>query len=172
MRKLIIIITITFFLSTLLHAQSASETDQALDRMSREGEAFYVAQKAYEDGFYEVALNLFQRFLKNFPQSQEIPEINLYIAQCYFQQNKFIAALTQLERLSSEPGAEHLEDAVLYWIGEVHFRGKDFSKAISFYQRIIDEFPDSDLLVHAYYSRGWCLFELGEYYKAIEDLVK
>jgi len=132
-------------------------------------EALYVAKKAYEDGFYKVALNLFQRFLKNFPQSQNVPEVNLYIAQCYFQQNEFLAALTQLEKLSSDPKAEGLKDAVFYWIGEVNFAGHDYRKANLFYQKIIEEFPQSELVVHAYYSHGWCLFELGEYQEAIKD---
>ncbi|MGD9015575.1 MAG: tetratricopeptide repeat protein [Candidatus Omnitrophota bacterium] len=139
---------------------------------NQEEEALYVAKKAYADGFYEVSLNLLQRFLTNFPQSQKIPEANLYIAQCYFQQNEFIACLAQLEKLSHDPNAEPIIDAVFYWTGEVHFAGRDFSKAISFYQRIIDRFPDSALRVHAYYSRGWCLFELGQYHKAIDDFTK
>jgi tetratricopeptide (TPR) repeat protein len=142
--------------------------NQSATGLSKEEESLYVAKKAYEDGFYEVALNLFRRFLRNFPHSQKIPEANLYIAQCYFQQNKFITALAQLEKLSSDPRAKDLKDAVLYWIAEVHFRGNDFRKALSFYERIIEEFPQSDLLAHAYYSRGWCLFELEEYQRAID----
>ncbi len=179
--KAAILLVIIFLLSPTLYAQlspdatleeiSPSENDQPSDeaKQKREREAFYVARKAYEDGFYEVALNLFQRFITNFPQSRKIPEADLYIAQCYFQQNKFIAALAQLEKLSSDPKASDLRDAVFYWIGEVHFRGKDERRAISFYQRIIEEFPQSEFLVHAYYSRGWCLFELGRYQEAIKD---
>ena len=162
MRKLIILVTTVLFLSPVLFAQVDT----------REEEALYVAKKAYGDGFYEVSLNLLQRFLKNFPQSQKIPEANLYIAQCYFQQNKFIPCLDQLEKLSSDPKAEAIRDAVFYWTGEVHFAGHDYSKASSFYQRIIEEFPHSNLLVHAYYSRGWCLFELKDYRKAIQDFTK
>ena len=158
MRKIIITLTILFFLCPLLHAQLES----------RQEEALYVAKKAYDDGFYDVALNLFKRFLRNYPENQKVPEANLYIAQCYFQQKKFIPALTLLEKLSSDPAAKNLKDTVLYWIGEVHFNGKDYRRAISFYQRVIEEFPNSEFLVHALYSKGWCLFELGEFDRAAE----
>jgi tetratricopeptide (TPR) repeat protein len=159
MRRLIIILIIILLLLPSLSAQT----------VSREEEALYVAKKAYEDGFYEVALNLFQRFITNFPQSQSVSEASLFIAQCCLQKDKFIPALTRLEKLASDPQAEGLQDRVLYWMAEVHFRGGDQRRAISLYQRIIEEFPDSELLAHAYYSRGWCLFELGEYTQAIED---
>ena len=172
MRLLLITSILVFSLVPVLLAQSPPKADQPSAGISREQESFYVAKKAYEDGFYDVALNLFRRFLKNFPQSQMISETNLYIAQCYLQQNKFIDALGQLERLSSDPGAENIKDKVLYWLAEVHFRGKDFKKAISFYQKIIDEFSHSDLLAHAYYSRGWCQYEMGEYSMAIESFDK
>ena len=83
-------------MSTLLSAQSTRKADQALSEASSEEEALFVAKKAYEDGFYEVALNLFQRFLKKFPQSQKISEANLYISQCHFQKNRFVESLNCL----------------------------------------------------------------------------
>ncbi|MFH1577728.1 MAG: tetratricopeptide repeat protein [Candidatus Omnitrophota bacterium] len=162
LKKTLLIFTAIFFLCSALYAQPNSQ----------EQEALYVAKKAYEDGFYEVALNLFGRFLKNYPASKKAPEANLYIAQSYFQQEKFILALTGLEKLSSDPAAKDLKDVVLYWIGEVHFRGKDFKKAASFYKKITDGFPQSKFLVHAYYSWGWCLFELGEFLSAIDIFEK
>ncbi|MFH1678484.1 MAG: tetratricopeptide repeat protein, partial [Candidatus Omnitrophota bacterium] len=162
MNKLIVLLIIICFLCPLSYAQPAI----------REQEAVYVAKKAYEDGFYEVSLNLFQRFLKNYPESQKAPEVNLYIAQCYFQQEKFIAALARLEKLYSDPAAAALKDTVLYWTGEVHFRGKDFNKASSFYKKILKEFPESGLLIHAYYSLGWCLFESGDFPAATQIFKK
>ena len=92
MRKIIILLTIISFLAPIARAQSYNPQQEAL----------FVAEKAYEDGFYEVALSLLERFIRNFPRSRKVPEANLYIAQCYFQQNRFIAALAQLEKLSSD----------------------------------------------------------------------
>jgi len=135
---------------------------------SREEESFYVAKKALEDGFSDVALGLFERFLNNYPQSQKKPEAELLIGQCYFSQNKFLEALSRFDGLLKERGAEGIKDACLYWIAEVHFRGNDFKAAAGYYKKIIDEFPNSTYRMHAYYSLGWALFELSDYNKARE----
>jgi len=142
---------------------------------SKEEETLYVAKKAFEDGFYDVALGLFERFLKDYPDSSKLAEVNLLIGQCYFYQDKFLDALAKFEGLQAQPAAENIKDAVLYWIAEVHFKGNNFSKAGQYYKMVIDEFPKSSYAVSAYYSLGWCLFQehkYGEaegYFKAVEE---
>lgn len=135
---------------------------------SKEEEALFIAEKAFEDGFFDVALGLFERFLKNYPASSKAAKVNLLIGQCYFHQNKFLDALSKLEGLLSLPQAKDIQDEVLYWIAEVHFRGNDFTKAATYYKKIIDEFPKSSYLVACYYSLGWCLFQGEDYAQALE----
>ncbi|MDD4939641.1 MAG: tetratricopeptide repeat protein, partial [Candidatus Omnitrophica bacterium] len=135
---------------------------------SKEEEALFVAKKAFEDGFYDVALGLLDRFLKNYPDSPQEPEVNLLIGQCYFRQNRFIEALTKFEELLSRPQAGGLKDAIFYWMAEVHFKGNNFSKAGDFYKSIIEEFPKSEYAMHACYSLGWCLFQESRFEEAIK----
>lgn len=142
---------------------------------SKEQEALFVAKKAFEDGFYEVSLELLERFLKNYPVSGQTPQVNLLMGECYFHQNKFLDALGKFNQLFSLPAAKDIQDAVVYWIAEVHFRGNNFSKAAEFYQKIIDNFPKSSYAAVSYYSLGWCLFQehaftqaLG-YFKSVEE---
>jgi len=133
----------------------------------KEAEALFVAQKAFEDGFYEVSLGLLERFLKNYPNSSKIPEVNLLIGRCYFQQNKFLEALAKFEELLNQAQAKGIKDAVLYWIAEVHFKGNNFSKAGTYYRKVIEEFPNSAYAVSAYYSLGWCLFQEAKFEEAL-----
>jgi len=135
---------------------------------SKEEEALFVAKKAFEDGFYDVALGLFERFLKNYPNSPKVPEVNLLIGQCYYRQNRFLDALAKFEELQGQGIAQNIKDAVLYWIAEVHFKGNNFTKANQYYKAIIDEFPKSSYAVYAYYSLGWCLFQEAKFDEAIK----
>jgi tetratricopeptide (TPR) repeat protein len=135
---------------------------------SKETEALFVAKKAFEDGFYEVSLSLLERFLKNYPHSARVNEVNLLIGQCYFYQDKFLEALKILEGLLANPRIGNLKDAVLYWIAEVHFRGNSFDLATKYYQAVINEYPNSSYVPSAYYSLGWCVFQQGEFRKALE----
>ena len=104
---------------------------------SKEEESLFVAKKAFEDGFYDVALGLFERFLKNYPNSSKISEVNLLIGQCYYRQNRFLDALAKFEELQGQAVSQSVKDAVLYWIAEVHFKGNNFTKASQYYKAII-----------------------------------
>lgn len=142
---------------------------------NKEEEALFVAEKAFEDGFYDVALGLFERFLKNYPASLKTAEANLLIGQCYYHQNRFLDALTKFEGLLTLPSAQNIKDEVLYWIAEVHFKGNNFAKASQYYKMITEDFPKSSYSVYAYYSLGWCLFqesnftEAVKYFKIVEE---
>ncbi|MFA4984090.1 MAG: tetratricopeptide repeat protein [Candidatus Omnitrophota bacterium] len=140
----------------------------AVEDNSREEESFFVAKKAFEDGFYEVSLGLLERFLKNYPDSKRSADAELLMGECYFHQNKYMEALKKFEELLNQPKAGAIKDAVLYWTAEVHFKGNGFSRAASYYQAIIEGFPKSSYLVHAYYSLGWCLFQEGNYQEALK----
>lgn len=142
---------------------------------SKEEEAIFVARKALDDGFYEVSLGLLERFLKNYPSSSKVAEVNLLIGQCYFHQDRFLDALAKFEVILSDPQAADIKDAVFYWIAEVHFRGNSFGKAAEYYKRVVDSFPKSIYAVASYYSLGWCLSqerkfpEALEYFKIVEE---
>jgi len=149
---------------------------QAQDQdSSKEEEAIFVARKALDDGFYEVSLGLLERFLKNYPSSPKVGEVNLLIGQCYFHQNKFLDALSKFEAILNGPQAGDIKDAVFYWTAEVHFRGNSFGKAAEYYKKVVDSFPKSVYAVASYYSLGWCLFqehkfsEALEYFKIVEE---
>lgn len=151
-----------------VYAQASAQND-------KEEEALYVGKKAFEDGFYEVSLGLFERFIKNFPLSPRTPEVNLLIGQCYLHQGRFPEALAQFEMLLNDPRSKGIRDAALYWMAEVHFKVNNFSKARGFYKKIIDDFPDSRYAAISYYSLGWCLFqehlydEAMAYYTVVEE---
>lgn len=146
---------------TMVHGLSAQEP-------SKEEESLFVAKKAFEDGFYDVALGLFERFLRNYPASAKVAEVNLLIGQCYFHQNRFLDALTKFEGLLSPAYSQGIKDAVIYWIAEVHFKGNDFVKAAQYYKMITEEFPKSPYSVYAYYSLGWCLFQESRFEEALK----
>ena len=132
----------------------------------KEEETLFVAKKAYEDGFYEVSLGMLERFLKNYPDSERIPEAKLLIGECYYHQSRFLEALKQFEDILSDPRAKNIKDAVLYWMAEVHFKGNNFDNSADYYKMVIDLFPKSTYVPSAYYSLGWCLFQEQKYSEA------
>jgi TolA-binding protein len=135
--------------------------------VDKERESLVVARKAFDDGFYDVSLDLLERFLKSYPNSSQTYEASLLIGQCYFYQSRFLDALNKFEELLKEPRARGIKDSVIYWIAELNFKGNNFSQAATNYKLLIDNFPESSYVPFAYYSLGWCAFQEGNFMEAL-----
>ena len=141
----------------------------------KEQELFFIAQKAFEDGFYDIALNYLERFLTDYPETDQRPQAYLLMGKCYLYQAQYLKALERFQIVLDMPQAQDIKDAVLFWLGEVHLKGNDYKLAEDYYHKLISGFPDSDYLTFAYYSLGWSLFEQGQFQEAIryqEKLIK
>jgi len=172
---------LVLFLSSFGFAQEAPKPEGnaslpdrqglASDSQSRkEAELLFMAKKAYEDGFYDVALEMLERFKKEFPDSVKTSEVFLLTGQSYFHQGRYLEALNTLEALLADSKAANLKDAIYFWMAELHFKGSNFEKAAAFYQKLIDEFPQSSYVPAAYYSLGWSFSQMGKYAQALESL--
>jgi tetratricopeptide (TPR) repeat protein len=143
----------------------------ASDSQSRkETELLFMAKKAYEDGFYEVSLGMLERFQKDFSDSTKTNEARLLVGQCYFHQGRYLEALNTLEALLDNPRAASLKDAIYFWMAELHFKGNNFENAVVFYQKLINDFPQSSYVPAAYYSLGWSFSQMGKYAQALQSL--
>lgn len=162
--KHIIFIFVGFFVFSLIAGQSVS--GKTLDK--GEEDAFYVAVKAYEDGFYDISLRLFDKFLKTYPDSDKMAEVQVYMGQCYYSQGKFIKALDQFESLLKTEDYSGIRDKVLFWLGEIYVRGRDYQHAIEFYKKVIDNYKDSFYCKPAYFALAGAYIDCGE----LKDAVK
>jgi TolA-binding protein len=151
---------LTLFLTSFAFAQESA---------AKETELLFMAKKAYEDGFYDVALGMLDKFGKDFPDSAKTAEARLLAGQSYFNQGRCLEALTILEALLVDPKNASLSDAIYFWLAELHFKGNNFEKAVIFYQKLINEFPSSSYVPAAYYSLGWSFSRLGKYSQALEN---
>jgi len=156
MKKLIFLILILNLVSFCLASEDPKET-----------ELFFMARKAYEDGFYEVSLGMLERFEKEYSNSQQLAQVRLLSGQCYFQQGRYLESLNIFEKLLKDHNTLGFRDAVYFWIAEVHFKGGNFEKAAQLYQKLITEFSSSSYAANAYYSLGWSFAQMGKFNDAI-----
>lgn len=131
---------------------------------SQEEELFFISQKAFDDGFYDVAIRYIEQFLQKFPSTKYYSKAHLLYGQCYFYKNQYLKAFDIFQSLLNEPS---LQDATLYWMGETYFKGSDYRQAQAYYKKIIKNHPESEYIPQAYYSLGWSFFEQGNYENAI-----
>ncbi|HIE35635.1 MAG TPA: tetratricopeptide repeat protein, partial [Candidatus Omnitrophica bacterium] len=134
-----------------------------------EEEKFYIAHKAFEDGFYEASISLFKRFIEEFPQSQKIYLAKLYIAKSYCFKKEYLKAQELLKEIEDVEG---LKDEVFYWLGEINFQGKNFSEAFNYAKQIIDSSPFSKFYWWAHYLAGKSYLKLPQKEKEGETFLK
>ena len=79
-----------------------------------EKELFLVAQKAFEDGFYDVAMRYIQQIQEQFPQTDRRVESNLLLGQCYFFKGQYLKAYNIFHDLIKESA---FKDTTLFWLG-------------------------------------------------------
>lgn len=117
-----------------------------------DNELFQVAQKAFEDGFYDVAMRYIDQLLKNFPQTDKRVEANLLLGQCYFFQSQYLKAYETFQGLLQY---NEYKDITLFWLGETSLKGADYKKGEQYYKELVTSFPQSTYVPQAYYSLGW-----------------
>ena len=138
----------------------------------QEKEDFFVAQKAYEDGFYDISLKYLENFINKYPHSENFHQALILKARCLINLSKFFQAKKTLEELlTMKISLEQLSE-VYYLLGELNFKGKNYEEAKKFYTTVIKDFSDSEFFGPSLYSRGWIEYLQHKYQQAIEDFLK
>lgn len=128
--------------------------------LTDEEERYYTAKRAFSDDFFEASQVLFERFIKDFPKSRKVFQAQFFIGKCQFFKGQYQEALSTFNSLLRERGARRFRDEIYYWLAEVNIQGRNFGVALDYTQKIIKEYPDSDLKWWAYYLAGVSALEL------------
>ncbi|MCA9403353.1 MAG: tetratricopeptide repeat protein [Candidatus Omnitrophica bacterium] len=126
-------------------------------------EMFLVAQKAYEDGFYDVAIRYIDQLLTQHPDTNKRIEARLLLGQCYFFKSQYLKAYEVFNDLLQYTD---YRDHTLYWLGETYLKGTDYQQAKKHYRQLISLYPDSVFAPQALYSVGWVEFEQNQFREA------
>ena len=106
-------------------------------------------QRGIEDG---------ERLLEMKPNIQVVDEILIRLADLYYYQEKdeYISQMELFDRLLEQELIEDLPEEPRL----------EYERSMQLYQRIIDEFPNSELVDDAVYNKGFLFEEMGENQKA------
>ena len=126
-------------------------------------ELFWVAQRAFDDGFYDVAIRYIEQFLTLNPDEEKLVQAKLLLGQCYFFKNQYLKAYSVFKELLP---FDVMKDATYFWLGETYFKASDYNQAAHYYQEVLKSYPESEFIPQALYSLGWTFFEKKAYDKA------
>jgi TolA-binding protein len=120
-----------------------------------------------DSGLYEKAVTEINTFQNKYPQSKHIKQINILLARSYVNLGGFQDAIEVLAPLLSEAKYDGFSEQVLYWIAKAYHKSENFKKAVLYYDRLKDEFPNSQFALHSKVASAWCLVELKNYNQAL-----
>ena len=86
-------------------AQDTAERDSKRE----ENELFLIAQKAFDDAFYDVAVGYLTQFIEKYPQSEKYTKAKLLLGQCFYFKAQYLKAFDVFQALLS---SDEVKDAV------------------------------------------------------------
>lgn len=112
-------------------------------------------------GSYQAAIDLLERFLKEFPNSDLLPGARIRLASLSLRLNRPERAAQLLRQ--TEPDSRAQREEYLLLRAEADLRLSRYRAAQSEYETLVDEFPDSRIARPADYSLAWSRLKAGDY---------
>jgi branched-chain amino acid transport system substrate-binding protein len=91
-------------------------------------------------------------------------------ADSLFSKKQYDQSAKTVESFFSRFPTSRYRDRALYLMGELRLTQRDYSKALTYYKQIIQDYPASSFIIQARFKLGQCYFELKEYDLAIPNL--
>jgi hypothetical protein len=92
--------------------------------------------------------------LKKKPDSERKGRVYYLLASIQRQAREYETSRETMERFIKEIPAHDLRDDILAELGWIEFRAKNYNKASSYFQTIIEQYPDRNAADNAYYWLG------------------
>lgn len=132
---------------------------------------FNAATVAYNDGLFDRAEKEFAQFRTNYPNSTNLVNAVVYQGLSLYRQGKFAETLNYFRPFIAETNAVVLntgKDRYRYWSGMAASRLDNYPGAITFFNDLLKEYPNSKLVPNALYYLGVSWRKLGNNKKTLE----
>ena len=116
----------------------------------------------YRDGQYQLALQQFKTFLKNYPNSQRVDEITFLSGECLLQERMYDSALGEYEKVMEQfPSSSYFARSELR-AGEIYLQLDRLDKSEKLLKNALSNSNDNDM-------KGEASYKLGQLFAARED---
>ncbi|MCC2641720.1 MAG: putative Tol-Pal system protein YbgF [Nitrospira sp.] len=106
--------------------------------------AFNLAYNDYLNGKFDLAVNGFQRFIKDFPSTSLTPNAHYWLGESYYGQKDYIRAMQSFEHVVNEYAGNEKVPASLFKLGLSAAETGDTAKSRKYFKRVIEEYSTSD----------------------------
>ncbi len=140
---------------TLLEINAASENNQKTSKSSRPRkpkqttglsptEAYNLAYNDYLKGNYAFAIDAFDAFIKQYPNSVLVPQAHYWKGESFYSEKSYWKAIRELKQvIQNYPESEKIAKALLK-IGFAYFELDRAQKGKEALEKVLDQFPQSN----------------------------
>jgi len=101
------------------------------------------AFKDMASGNFELAILGFNEYVKTFPTTDLTDDAQFWIGECYYRQQNYEAALDEYSKIETGYTDSDKLSMTLYKLGRCHEEAGNRTKARSYYQKTLEQFPES-----------------------------
>ena len=122
----------------------------------------------YKRRNYFQVIDKINELKKYYPESEFIPEANLFLARAHYKINQPNQAFSILNNHINNEAYKSKHDEALFLLWELNYKDELYSESIQYLQRILNNYKNSDLYDKAYFSLGKTYHILEKYKQSNE----
>lgn len=135
----------------------------------QEESSFNLAKVNYESKKYSQAITSLDRFIREYPASQYIPEANNLLSEAFLNTNDFTRAITFIERIQDKsPRVRAAYQKVTFYKGTEYFNSAQYTNAVQLFDKSLVYRVDGDLETAALFWKAEALATSRNYTNAID----
>lgn len=122
--------------------------------LTTESELFSRAENRYFAKNYSVALDTYDEFVKTYPLSDFIPDVQYRRAVCLYRLKQYQESVALLKRIEARYRATRYLDYVPFWAGLNFYHLKDYSSAVNNFESFLQKKEKDESAAQALFYKG------------------
>jgi len=148
-----------------------NDMETEISKMEEDSLKYIVAENLYMSGDCKESVKGFEKYLEQFPKGRYLLNAHYFKADCEFKNKEFAKALSSYEYIAQQNTNEYMEDALLK-AAFITFNDSNYTKAITFYQKLQQNYSKKSNLLIAKVGLMRSYYRLKDYNKAIKSAMR
>lgn len=130
---------------------------------------FNYAQTRMEEGAYVRAIEEFERFIRLFPESPDVPKARYLMGVCYLELHRHAEAREHLSLVAPPGSTDPLAYKARFLIGESYYRDERPGDGAHYFKEVLEKAHSSALRDAAAYRLGWARMQENQWEEAADS---
>ena len=132
----------------------------------------YIIKSEYYLGKYTQAKLHANQFISKYPDSNLIPEANLWLGKILLKEDNAEDGKQNLNKSITMTKRSRIRSEAYYELGNIAYENEDYLQAISFFEKALNEDVDEQYAAFVQFYLGQSYFQQNKYHEAIERYKK